>query len=82
MEKYYLIVPVSEANKINFEDFDTTSLEHARKSVDGSKFILKWTGEEPEAVSELDGTEGPYSHDELGEFINSKEWLIVVYSED
>lgn len=82
MEKYYLIVPVLEADKINFEDFDTTSLEYARKSADESKFILKWTGEQPSIVSKLEGTEGPYSYEQIGNFINNKEWFIVSNTTD
>jgi hypothetical protein len=42
--------------------------------VDGSKTFVKWDGEQPEFVSTLENTEGPYTYEEILEILNGLEW--------
>lgn len=70
----YIIFPVSELYKVDFEQVLETSVETVRKSVDGTKTFVKWDGEEPSFVSTLNGAEGPYNYDEILSILNTSEW--------
>jgi hypothetical protein len=73
--RQYLIFPVTELDKINFDEVLETSAETVRKSVDGTKTFVKWESEMPASVASLtQGTEGPYTHDEILEILNTEEW--------
>lgn len=97
----FLIIPVSEIAKINFNQICETSAETLRLSVDGSKTFIKWdqavydptpyeianpeTGEielitptppqPPAFVNDIEGAEGPYTHEEILEILNTPEWV-------
>ena len=70
-----MIFPVPELNKIDFAQVLETSAETVRKSVDGLKTFVKWNGTKIHAcVSELTGTEGPYTYDEILTILATPEW--------
>jgi hypothetical protein len=60
--KTYVIFDVSEIDKINFSQVLETSAETLRKSIDGTKTFVKWEGDVPSSVKELN-TKGPYMTD-------------------
>jgi len=74
-DREFMIFPVSELNKINFNEVLETSAETVRKSVDGTKTFVKWNGPTvPSCVSSLTGTEGPYTYDEILTILATPEW--------
>ena len=72
--RQYLIFPTTELYKIDFTQVLETSEETVRKSVDNSKTFVKWSGEQPSFVSDLENTEGPYTHEEIIEIMSTQEW--------
>jgi len=74
MSRKYLIIQSSELDKVNFSQVLETSASTVRKSVDEMKTFIKWEGDTPSCVSNLTSTEGPYTHDQIIEILNTKEW--------
>lgn len=70
----YLIIPVSELTKVNFEEVLETSAETVRKSIDQTKTFVKWEGAEPAFVATISGAEGPYTYDEILNILTGVEW--------
>ena len=74
-DREFMIFPVAELDKIDFAQVLETSAETVRKSVDGLKTFVKWNGIDiPACVSELTGTEGPYTYDEILTILATPEW--------
>jgi hypothetical protein len=72
--RQYLIFPTTELSKVDFTQVLETSEETVRKSVDNSKIFVKWSDEQPLFISNLVGSEGPYTHEEIMEILSTKEW--------
>lgn len=71
----FMIFNVSELNKIDFSQVEETSAETVRKSVDGTKTFVKWTGSTPSSVQSLTIKEGPYTYEEMNVLIlPTPEW--------
>ena len=70
----YLISPVSELSKVNFEEVLETSAATVRKSVDQTKTFVKWDGAEPAFIATISGAEGPYSYDEIVNILTGVDW--------
>ncbi len=70
----YMIFNVSELPAIDFSQVLETSAETVRKSVDGTKTFVKWEGNEPSSVTNLQTKEGPYTHSEILEILSGPEW--------
>jgi len=70
----YMIFNVSELGDIHFEHVLETSEDTVRKSVDGTKTFVKWEGETPECVLNLQSKEGPYTYSEILEILSGEEW--------
>jgi hypothetical protein len=77
-DRNYLIIDSSEISKINFSKILETSEDTLRFSVDRSKCIIKWSGEEPDFVDNLLIFNGPYSHSEIIDIVKSEEWTQVI----
>jgi hypothetical protein len=73
-ERTFLIIPVSELSKVDFTQVLETSPDTVRKSVDGTKTFIKWEGETPLFISEIVGSEGPYTLGEILEILATPEW--------
>ena len=71
----YMIVLVSEVDQIDFNQVFETAPDTLRVSVDGLKTFFKWEGEIPSSVSSLTYKEGPYTHTEILNLLNSTEWV-------
>ena len=70
----FMIFAVSELDQIDFTQVLETSAETVRKSVDGLKTFVKWDGEIPQCVADLETKEGPYTYTEILEILSTPEW--------
>jgi len=70
----YIIFPTTELSKVDFNQVLETSEETVRKSVDNLKTFIKWSGQQPEFISTLENTEGPYTHEEILVILSTEEW--------
>lgn len=73
--RQYIIFNVSELSAINFADVLETSASTVSKSVNGTKTYVKWENEMPECIQSLTTKEGPYTHSEILEILNTEEWI-------
>lgn len=76
MADTYAIVNINDLSKVDFSQVGQTSADTVRKSLDGSKFVLKWYHqEEPSFI--VDGTIVPIqilTHAECLDLMNTAEW--------
>ena len=73
--KKYLIIPATEVSKVDFDQVLETSADTIRYSVDNTKTFVKWnTTKDPSFVSDLEGIEGLYNHEEILEILSTEEW--------
>lgn len=70
----YIIFPVNQLNLIDFNTVLETSADTVRKSVDGTKTFVKWDGSQPDCISLLTNTEGPYTYSEILNLLATPEW--------
>ena len=70
----YLILPVSEFTKVDFDLVLETSSETVRKSIDQTKTFVKWDGEAPAFVATISGAEGPYTYEQILDILTGVEW--------
>jgi hypothetical protein len=70
----FAIFSTTEIDQVDFSLVCETSANTLRRSVSGDKTFLKWDGEQPEFVSTLTTLEGPYTHAEILEILNTDEW--------
>jgi hypothetical protein len=71
----FMIFNVSELPNINFDEVLETSIDTVRKSVDETKTLVKWDGDEiPQSVQSLQTKEGPYTYDEILVILSTPEW--------
>lgn len=73
-DRKYMIFSISELSKINFSQVLETSAQTVRKSVDETKTFVKWEGDIPQCVNELDTKEGPYTHSEILTILSGPFW--------
>jgi len=74
-DRNFLIFNVSEINKVDFDYVLETSPLTLRKSVDLTKTLIKWDGnEEPPFVATMTTKEGPYTYDEILAIMATPEW--------
>ena len=74
--KQYIIFNTSELDKINFYEVLETSADTVRRSIDGLKTFVKYTGNMPASVSSLDSKEGPYTHEQMLTTLETSEWFV------
>lgn len=73
----YLIFPYANAHYVNFDEVYETSIQTLRRSVNGQKTFIKWSGDIPDCVGILylkGGTEGPYTHEQILQILSTPEW--------
>jgi hypothetical protein len=74
LNRKYVIFDVTELNKVDFSQVLETSAETVRKSVDGTKTFVKWEGETPSSLQELETKSEEYTHDEILEILAGEDW--------
>ena len=78
MEDIYAIIDINDLLKVDFTQVGQTSANTVRKSLDNSKFVLKWV-QEPTFIK--DGTIIPLqvlTHEECLELMNTSEWTEII----
>jgi len=76
---YYLIFDVTELPLVDFDFVLETSIDTVRKSLDETKTFVKWEGDTPDFVLNMQTKQGPYTHEEILNILNTEDWT---YSED
>jgi len=71
----YMIVLVSEVDKVDFSQVFETAPDTLRISVDGKLTFFKWEGETPSSIEALTYKDGSYNHEEILNILNSPEWV-------
>lgn len=72
----YLIIQITDLDKIDFNQVLETSLDTLRKSANNTKTFIKWQDDTPDFVDSLSDIEGPYTHDEILQILQTEEWSI------
>jgi hypothetical protein len=78
MEDIYAIIDIKDLLKVDFTQVGQTSANTVRKSLDNSKFVLKW---ETMPTFITDGTIVPLqvlTHEECLELMNTPEWTEII----
>jgi len=73
--RQYIIFNVSELDKIDFDTVLETSAETVRKSIDGNLTFIKWHGNMPECIANLESKVGPYNYNQMVDILNSYPWV-------
>jgi len=74
----YLILLVSEIYKINFEEVIEQTPETMRKSLDGTKTIVKWYSDSPSPsfIPTLSWYDGPYEQEQILQITKGPDWVL------
>jgi hypothetical protein len=72
----YLIIPTTQLSKVVVNELCGESKEDFRKSVDGTKVLVKWDKETPSFYGSLTGKQGPYTLEEILPILETKEWVL------
>jgi hypothetical protein len=75
INKKYMIIKVEDLSLIDFNNVLETSIDTVRLSVDGTKTFVKWNGDTPHCISNIEEYWGPYTHNEILDIMNSSEWI-------
>ena len=70
MDRKYVILNLDEIDSVDFNQVMETEASKVRKSVDGSKFFVKFEGDTP---SFLDG-KTQYTHSEILAILATEQW--------
>lgn len=70
----YVIIPSGDAPLVDFNEVLETSLETLRYSVDGSLTFVKYDGEMPQSVLNIEAKQGPYTHEEILQILSTETW--------
>jgi hypothetical protein len=74
----YIIFNLSEVDKVNFDLISITSVDTIRKSLDGTKGIIKWDGNEPEFLTTLQTKSSIYNIEEILPILDTEEWTVPI----
>lgn len=80
--RQYIIINMSEIDKVDFNQICETSIDTIIKSVDGTKTTIKWDNEQPLFVDYLTTKEGPYNDDEILEVLQTDIWCDLSYNNE
>lgn len=72
----YAIFNIEEIEKINFNEVLETSKETLRKNVNQTKTFVKWEGETPPSILQLETIENYLNHQEIIQILSTEEWTI------
>ena len=76
---YYLIFDVTELPLVDFDFVLETSIDTVRKSLDETKTFVKWEGDTPDFVLNMQTKQSPYTYEEILNILNTEDWT---YTED
>lgn len=75
-DRHYVIIPALEINNINFEQVLETSASTCRYSVDSTQTFVKYEGEQPPSVAAIVNKSAEYTHEQILEILNTREWSL------
>lgn len=70
----YVIINVSELNNVNFDEIFNNSDEDLRYSLDGTKTFLRFRGEVPTCIQNLETKSEILTSDEINDILHTEEW--------
>jgi hypothetical protein len=74
----YMIFDAAELDQIDFSQVIETSIDTVRKSIDETKTLVEWEGDDmPECLANLITAQGPYTYDETLAILQTEEWVIL-----
>ena len=76
----YITLDYSEINKVNFDEILETSIDTLRLNNDRTKTTIKWIGDEPSFISELDSKSIIYNNEEILIILTEPEWVAIPVS--
>jgi hypothetical protein len=71
---HYVIVNVSELNNVNFDEIFNNQDEDLRYSLDGTKTFLRFRGEIPTCIQNLETKSEILTSDEINDILHTEEW--------
>ena len=72
----YIIIMSADLIKVDFSEVLQTSEESVRKSIDGTKAVLKYEGNMPSSIESLTDKQGPYTHEEILTILIGEDWVV------
>jgi hypothetical protein len=73
-ELKYVIFNCSELFKINFNEVKETSNSTLRRSIDETKTFVKFVGETPQSINNLETKTELFTHSEIIDILSTSEW--------
>lgn len=70
----YVVIPYSDIDNVDFTQVMETSIETVRRSVDGTLGFVKYIGDMPSSISNIQSASQEYSHEEFLDILSSLEW--------
>jgi hypothetical protein len=71
---FYIILNVSELNKINYDELFNNAEEDLRYSIDGTKTFLRFRGNVPLCFKNLETKSEVLSSEEINDILHTEEW--------
>jgi hypothetical protein len=76
----YLIIAVTELYLVDFNLILDTSIDTLNYNKEKDKCIIKWLGEQPDFVNNLQTKSPIYNNDEILLILKTPDWNIIIYS--
>jgi hypothetical protein len=73
-DRTYHIIPSGSVQFLDFNDIMQTSPDTLRYSVDGTKAIIKYIGDEPSSVGGIPGRGPAYTWEQMISIVSGLEW--------
>ena len=73
MSRNFAILPTTKVNDVDYSEVLETSSDTVRSSIDGSLFFVKWSGEIPLSVSNIENAVYK-TYEEMVEILKTPEW--------
>jgi hypothetical protein len=77
MDTKYIVFDNTEIDKVDFDKVLDTSKDTLRYNNDRTKTIVKWIGDEPSFISELDSKSIIYNNEEILIILTEPEWVAI-----
>ncbi len=72
---YYAIIDIAHLDSLDFSELLTDSKNTVRKSIDGSKFVVKYEGSIPSSISSISPIPIELSYAEVVNTTSTSEWI-------
>ena len=79
-ERFYITIDAGDLVSVNFDEVMETSIDTVRKSVDGTKAVLKFIPPQgqayPESIQSINSKSQRYSWEAITGLMATEEWVI------